>query len=154
MRTEIGPIRSFKSSLGIARAPQISNFFHFFTSWPIYEELVIFLVVHISPLWWGLNSLTLWYLGFSKWSYRTSQTWTKIILWIFYMYIDIGERRAEKQDGSTMIIEGPQVPQICIYIYFSQRDPYIWNISCSFVILVHVSTLWWNKTKTMVWNLF
>ena len=41
MRTEIGPIQLLKSSAGIDRAPQIYN---------IYEELVIFLVVHMSPL--------------------------------------------------------------------------------------------------------
>ena len=28
----------------------------------------------------------------------------------FYMQIDISERRAEKQDGPTMIIEGPPGP--------------------------------------------
>ena len=30
--------------------PQISKLFIVFTSWPIYEELVIFLVVHMSTL--------------------------------------------------------------------------------------------------------
>ena len=43
------------------------------------------------------------------------------------MSIDIGERRPEKQDGSTMIIEGPPGPTN-INIYISQCDPYIYEI--------------------------
>ena len=127
MRTEIGPIRLLTSSPRHCQgAPKYPKLFIVFTSWPIYEELIIFVVVHMSPLWWGLNSLTLWYLGFSKWSSRTSQTWTKIIIWIVYTYIDIGERRAEKQDGSTMIIEGPPGPtNINIYIFFTMWSIYM-----------------------------
>ena len=57
------------------RAPKIPSKYFFFTFWPIKEKLVFKLfplVVHMSPLWWGLRFLT-----FCPWILCKGPTWPR-----------------------------------------------------------------------------
>ena len=61
------------------RAPKIPQNIFFFTIWPINEKLVFKLfplVVHMSPLWWGLRLLTFW-CPWYPWNLCKGPTWPK-----------------------------------------------------------------------------
>ena len=69
----------------IIRAPQIAQIIHIFYIWLIYEKLVFQLfplVVHMSPLWWGLHLLTFRCPCYS-WILCKGPTW------IFYFFFHI-----------------------------------------------------------------
>ena len=64
------------------RAPKI---YIFFTFWPINEKLVFKLfplVVHMSPLWWGLRLLTCW-CPWYPWILCKGPTWPRKKLNLF-----------------------------------------------------------------------
>ena len=57
-----------------------------FTFWPINEKLVFKLfplVVHMSPLWWGLHLLTFW----CPWNLCKGPTWPRKKWNLFYFFI-------------------------------------------------------------------
>ena len=62
------------------RAPKIApKYTFFFTFWPINEKLVFKLfplVVHMSPLWWGLHLLTFW-CPWYPWILCRGPTWPR-----------------------------------------------------------------------------
>ena len=70
------------------RAPQIAQNVNFFTLWPIYGKLVFKLfplVVHLSPLWWGLHLLTFlwpWY----PWILCKGPTWPNIFFFSYFLF--------------------------------------------------------------------
>ena len=71
------------------------------------------------------------------------------IAFIFYMYIDIGDRIAGKQDGTDPIIYGPpRAPRIAKNAHFC----ILWPIYEKLVVIpppplvIHMSALWWGLT--------
>ena len=164
MRTEIGPIRLLKSSPRHCQGPpniqKCSLFSHrgpYMKSWSF---CLLYVCLHCDEV------LIRWHFGtldsangppgpptHEQKSYFGFFTCRLILVkgeLRSKMDTDYNYYKASRSHKYKYIFHN--VIHIYIYIYI-----YIWNISCSFVILVHVSTLWWNvltHKQTMMWNLF
>ena len=143
MRTEIGPIRLLKSSPRHCQGPQISKNVHCFH-----------IVAHI---WRAGHFPCCTYVSIMM---RSSFADT-LVPWIQQMvfqdlpnintnhtldFLHVDWYWWKERWEARWIHEYWRAPRShkYKYIHFSQCDPYIWNISCLFVIIMHVSTLWWN----------
>ena len=79
------------------RAPKIApKYTLFFTFWPINEKLVFKLfpiVVHMSPLWWGLHLMTFWCPGTPGFYVRAQHDPEKNeIYFIFFIFCILTQR--------------------------------------------------------------
>ena len=87
-------------------APKIPPKYNiFFTFWPINEKLVFklfSLVVHMSPLWWGLRLLTFW-CPWYPWILCKGPTWPRTNIFYF-------NSKGSYQIASSLIIETPPPP--------------------------------------------
>ena len=142
----MGPVRFLMDHLGPPNSQKCKNNIYIYcgpymnTWW-----LFFFLVTHMSALWWCITALKfsftwVWrkapqdppppnmkkYILFPFFGFKL-----KIFLYqiasIFYMYIDMGEMIADKQDRPSLIIEDPQGPKNSPKYKYLYILPHIWK---------------------------